>query len=197
MNKKYIEPQSLFTKYKKSLVSNIGLKNKELVGIINYDKLYQKFKENLLSYLYMCSKEFDEVNELIIELKKVSPYQIDIAECSTIQIALNIAVVISYSRNFTNNYGFFYTKDINKILYQNYTKKEIELHKLVLEKRNREFAHSDASVNNIQIFTEGDFLFGINPLRQPLEFENLELLGEMVFKLRKEVQSQINKFNKK
>jgi len=192
MKKEYINPKSLFTKYKESLESKIGLKNKELLEIINYEKLYQKFKEKLLSYLYMCSKEFDEVNDLINKLKKVSPYQIDIAECSEIQIALNIAVVISYSRNFTNNYGFFYTKDINKILCQNYTATEIELHKLVLEKRNKEFAHSDAAVNNIQIFTESVFLFGINPLRQPLVFENLELLGEMVSKLRKEVQSQID-----
>ncbi len=195
MKENYIKPKSLFSKYKKSLVSKIGLKKEELDGIISYEELYQIFKENILSYLYMFSREFDEVNELILELKKCSPYQIDVAECSTIQIALNIAVVISYSRNFTNNYGFFYTKDINKLLFQHYTKEEVELHEIVLEKRNKEFAHSDATANNIQIFSEGDFLFGINPLRQPLEINDLSMLHEMVFKLREEVKRQIDNFS--
>jgi len=197
MKDNYIRPKLLFSKYKKSLVSHLGLKQDELVGIINYEELYQKFEENLLSYLYMCSTEFDEVNELILELKNCSPYHNDVTECNTIQIALNIAVVISYSRNFTNNYGFFNTKDINKFLIQCYTKAEVKLHKIVLEKRNKEFAHSDASANNIQIFSEGDFLFGINRLRQPLEFNDLDLLHKMVFKLREEVERQIGNLSAK
>ena len=90
-----------------------------------------------------------------------------------------------------------YTKDINKFLLQNYTKEEVELHKIVLDKRDKEYAHSDASANNIQIFSEGDFLFGINPLRQPLKFNDLDLLHEMVYKLRKEVERQIDNFSTK
>ena len=73
---------------------------------MNIDFLFQNFIKNLLSYLYMLEQEFQEVNDLINELKKYEPFKPDIREATPTQNALNIAVIISYARNFKKTMVF-------------------------------------------------------------------------------------------
>ena len=73
---------------------------------MNIDFLFQNFIKNLLSYLYMLEQEFQEVNDLINELKKYEPFKLDVREATPTQNALNIAVIISYARNFKKTMVF-------------------------------------------------------------------------------------------
>ena len=80
---------------------------------IDLDLLFRNFKKNLLSYLVMLEIEFQEVNVLINELKRYEPFKLDVRESTPTQNALNIAIVISYARNFKRSYEFNNTEDIN------------------------------------------------------------------------------------
>jgi hypothetical protein len=140
------------------------------------DSIYQQTSsdsiKNQLPYLYMIKSEFIEVNKLISTLKNYEPFRLDVRESTPIQNALNIAVVISYARNFKLSRGFNKTKDVNEGLISNFTNKEIELHNRLIDDRDKEFAHSDAEVNDIQIYTEGIFRYSRKTVRQLLEKKN-------------------------
>lgn len=158
---------------------------------MDIDLLFQKFKKNILSYLYLLQSEFQEVNVLINELKQYDPYELDVRLATPTQNALNIAVVISYSRNFKRSHGFDNTEEINSQLRLGFTKKENELHKRIITERDKEFAHSDASVNDIQIYSEGIFSHSRKTVRQLLEKKELMILQKMVSKIREEIEKQI------
>lgn len=158
---------------------------------MDIDLLFQKFKKNILSDLYLLQSEFQEVNALINELKQYDPYEPDVRLAAPTQNALNIAVVISYARNFKRSYGFDNTEEINTQLRQGFTKEENELHKRIITERDKEFAHSDASVNDIQIYSEGIFSHSRKSVRQLLEKKELMILQKMVSKIREEIDKQI------
>lgn len=155
------------------------------------DLIFQRFKKNKLSYLYMLQSEFQEVNILINELKNYEPFKLDVREATPTQNAFNIAVVISYVRNFKRSYGFNSIEEVNTQLKKDFTKEEYDLHQRMITERDKEFAHSDASVNDIQIYNEGFFSHSRRTVRQLLEKQELLKLQEMVTKIRKEVDNQI------
>jgi len=158
---------------------------------LDVNSLFNKFKENVLSYFYMLKSEFQEVNILINELKNYKPSKSDVREATITQKALNIAVVISYARNFKRSFGFNNVEEINILLKQRFTEVENELHKKMITERDREFAHSDAAANDIQIYSEGIFSHSRGTIRQLLEKGELLILQEMVTKIRTEIDKQI------
>ncbi len=154
--------------------------------------LFEKFKKNLLSYLLMVKDEFSEVNNLINELKNYEPFHLDVRESTPTQNALNIAVVISYARNFKRSFGFYYIDEMNTKLMKNFSIDEKEFHKRIISDRDKEFAHSDASANDIQIYEEGMFSHSRRTVRQLLEKKEIKILQEMVSKIRSDIENQIH-----
>lgn len=156
--------------------------------------LYKKFKTNLHSYLFMVEDEFCEINVLINELKNCEPFHLDVREATPTQNALNIALVISYARNFKKSYGFYYTDEINNELKKRFSAEEEMLHKRIIADRDKEFAHSDALANDIQLNGEGLFKSSRRTVRQLLEKNDIKMLQEMVCKIRGEIEKQLNYF---
>jgi len=153
------------------------------------DSSNKSSEENLLSYLYMLINEFWEVNDFINTLKNYKPFVLDVRESTPIQNALNIAVVISYARNFKNSYGFNNNDRINTKLIKCFSSEEDELHKKVIDWRDQEYAHSDALPNDIQIYKDGGYSRKV--VRQLLDKDQLEMLKIMVNKIRDEVECEI------
>lgn len=158
---------------------------------LDIKNLYKKFTENLLSYLFLLKKEFHEVNKFINSLNNYEPHKLDVSETTPQQSALNIAVVISYARNFKRNLGFYNAFEINKILIQDFTDEEIKLHKQMIKWRDTEFAHSDADSNDILIDMDENFSYSLRRIRQPLEKNELDFLSSMVHKIQAQVEKQI------
>lgn len=156
---------------------------------VNY--LFEKFKENLLSYICLLQSEFLEVNILINKLKNYKPFVLDVREATPTQNALNIAVVISYARNFKRSRGFNNIEVINSQLKQGFTKEENKLHKRMIFERDKQFAHSDASENDIKIYNEDFFSHSKRTVRHLLEKSELLMLQGMVSKIRVEIDNLI------
>lgn len=150
-------------------------------------------ENNLLAYLYLLRNEFWEVNDFINTLKVYKPFVLDVRESTQIQNALNIAIVISYARNFKKSFGF--NNKINNDLIKYFSDEENELHKKIMEWRDQEYAHSDALPNDIQIYIDGGYSRRV--VRQLFEMEQLEMLKEMVTKIRNNIESQIEVLTKK
>ena len=144
-------------------------------------------KENLIKYLSLLKTEFWEVNDFINSLKNCKPYALDVAEASAVQKALDMAVVISYARNFKTSRGFEISKKINDKLISDFTDKELALHKKKIDERDQEFAHSDASAHDVQVELDELYSFSKLRVRQPLEREELETLQSMTTKIRNQI----------
>jgi hypothetical protein len=152
-------------------------------------------KENLIKYLSLLKTEFWEVNDFINSLKKCKPYALDNAEASAIQKALDMAVVISYTRNFKKSTGFEIAKKINNELICDFTGEEIELHNKKKDERDHEFAHSDASAHDVQVEIGELFSFSKRRVRQSLEKAELEMLQNMTTKIRDRIDITLQKLN--
>ncbi|QQS37081.1 MAG: hypothetical protein IPM56_03765 [Ignavibacteriales bacterium] len=149
-------------------------------------------EDNILPYLYLLRNEFWEVNDFINTLKAYKPFVLDVRESTQIQNSLNLAIVISYARNFKKSFGF--NNKINTDLVKYFSDEENELHKKVIEWRDQEYAHSDALPNDIQIYIDGGYSRRV--VRQLLEMKQLEMLKEMVNKIRNEIETQIKVLTK-
>lgn len=151
-------------------------------------------KRNRLSYLYMLRNEFWEVNDFINTLKNYKPFALDVRESTPIQNALNIAVVISYARNFKKSHGFYYNPKLNDELIKYFSNEENGLHKKIIDWRDQEYAHSDALPNDIQIYEDEEYSRRV--VRQLLEKNQLRMLKIMVNKIRDEIEIQIKNLTK-
>lgn len=144
---------------------------------------------NRLPYLYLLSSEFWEVNDLINTLMNYKHFVLDVRESTPIQNALNIAVVISYARNFKSSRGFS-SVDTNAHLIKGFTSEEKVLHEQMIVWRDQEYAHSDSMPNDIQVYSNGGYSRRV--VRQLLEKNQLETLKVMVNKIRYEIGNHIN-----
>lgn len=149
-----------------------------------------------LEYLYLLRTEFDELRKIIFVLSKFDSSEIKSVDPEIIHNSLNIDVVISYARNFTQSKGFGKIKKIQKKLLKEYDKNEKDLHKKIYNLRNKEFAHSDNTNHDIRIENDEMFEFSKKPVREHLSSEDVDLLRNMTKKLIDKVQSLINKYQK-
>lgn len=140
----------------------------------------------------MIEVEFREVRNYINKLLRYEPFILDVREASEIQNALNIAVVISYARTFTRHDGYGNITDVNEELLKEFDEAEMELHRKIIRDRHKEFAHSDAEANDVQIYSEG-FSFSMRTVRELLDKTELEGIKKMVVKISEEIQRQISK----
>ena len=159
----------------------------------NFDTktLGESSKNNLLEYLYLLQSEFWEVNDFINTLKKYNPFVLDVRESTPIQNALNIAVVISYARNFKKSYGFEVAKKVNEELISTFTEEEYKWHNKILDYRDQEYAHSDSLPNDIQVYDGGHYSYSRRVVRQLLEKGELEKLQLMTSKIRDSIEIQL------
>ena len=147
------------------------------------------FDKNVLPYLYLLRNEFWEVNDFINTLKNYQPFVLDVRESTPIQNALNIAVIVSYARNFKKSLGYSNYNLINGELIKSFSEEEKELHQMVINWRDQEYAHSDAYPNDIQIYEDGGYSRRV--VRQLLEKDQLGMLKTMVNKIRNEIENLI------
>ena len=100
--------------------------------------------------------------------------------------ALNVAVLVSYSRPFVNSRGSSRLADkiLPGQLLRSYSRDERQLHDQLLAMRNHEVAHSDPEVLGLQLqlVQGGDVGFSRIP-REPLTRIELRRLGRMIHKL--------------
>jgi len=148
-------------------------------------------ENNILEYLYLLQSEFWEVNDFINALKNYKPFVLDVRVSTPVQNALNIAVVISYARNFKKSYGFKVAKKVNDELISTFTDEENELHKKVVDYRDQEYAHSDSLPNDIQVYDGEHFSYSRRVVRQLLEKGELEKLQLMITKIRDSIEIQL------
>jgi len=80
-------------------------------------------------------------------------------------------------------------------LRKDFTDEENKLHKRIITERDKEFAHSDASANDIQIYYREFFSHSRKTVRQLLEKNELLMLQKMVSKIRTEIDNQIKYIN--
>jgi len=101
--------------------------------------------------------------------------------------AVAIAIVVTYSRPFGHNYGEDARSTIPDSYLDCFTERQMELHRKVLQRRNREYAHSDGSryeVRAVQGLPPSVFL--------PKDFfliEDLDELIRMIEKLIEQIES--------
>ncbi len=145
--------------------------------------------KNVLPYLYLLRIEFWEVNDFINILKNYQPFVLDVRESTPVQNALNIAVVVSYARNFKKSLGYSSYNLINDELIKSFSTEERKFHQIVIEWRDQEYAHSDALQNDIQIDEDGGYSRRV--VRQLLEKGQLDMLKVMVNKIRDEIETII------
>ena len=143
--------------------------------------------DSINPYLYMIEEEFREVSEFIKTLRNYNPPIADVDESTTILNALNLAVVISYMRNFTENQNFENIQEIKVKLIQEFGDKERKMHKKIGYLRKKEYAHSDSSAYDFQIETEGLFSHSVRPMREPLDDDEFKMLSLMVRKIRTQI----------
>ena len=144
-----------------------------------------------LKFLHLLSAEFDELVDVTSTLRRYKNFAPDSSDADTFQNALNLNVVISYARNFTECKGFNDIKGIRKALKKNFSKEEKELHKSIMDLRNEAYAHSDSKAHDIQIIDDEFFTFSKLVPRQQLSQEVLELLSGMVVKIREKIEELI------
>ncbi len=159
----------------------------------NIDSLSEPEKENIHSYLYLMKDEYFEVREFIKTLSNYKPFKLDVRHATTIQKALNIALVVSYSRNFRNSHGIKYQDEINRILIDDFENDESELHQKMKDQMNQEFAHSDATAHDIRLNEYTDVKYSSRVVRELLDKDQLDKLLGMVTKIQKSVKKELEK----
>lgn len=115
------------------------------------------FDKNVLPYLYLLRSEFWEVNDFINTLKSYQPFVLDVRESTQIQNSLNIAVVVSYARNFKKSLSYSNYNFINEEIIKSFSKEEKEFHQMVIDWRDQEQEHSDSLQNDIRIDEGGEY----------------------------------------
>ncbi len=165
-----------------------------------------------LPLLYVFQREFEEVRDYINSLKNLENYKLDVREATTIQKALNDSLIVSYFRNMKKSDHFYEEHKIRKLLKLSFSKEELILHKKLEDLRDKEVAHSDGEQHDVRIYLEKeeieneeqdskeeikpDYIEIISthsmvPLRQPLEPGELDMLTDMVHKIRTKVDDVI------
>ena len=150
------------------------------------DAFFAKAKLRLpRSYIYL--KDFNQARRFaayilerrLHERKKTEPAR---ARQQLVHLAFNTSLIISYSRPFTSNSNF---KGQDKSSLKGSEREvlkegvEIELHRRILDLRNRAYAHSDASTNLFENFDYSKFV-ALMPLVEILDKPEIGILKVMI-----------------
>jgi hypothetical protein len=159
----------------------------EYIEIDVDEEEFRLFNRLLLSYNDF--KQAHEVASVLIEGKYYEKYP----ENRTVVHALNLAVIVAYSRPFKVSRGQLALKTLPKEILSGFDNEKMKIHQQVLKDRDTMMAHSDADANNVipQVLDLGDrkILLPINasPYAIPLLPEVMEKLSTMAYQLQERV----------
>jgi hypothetical protein len=145
------------------------------------------FKRLLLSY-----NDFKQAHEVAIELLEGGHYD-NYEHNRTLLHALNLTVIIAYSRPFKVSRGQLALKSLPLEILSNFDHEQMDIHQQVLCDRDTMMAHSDSDANNAlpQVLSRKGkkILIPINtsPYAIPLLREAMEKLANMAFLLQEKV----------
>ncbi|WP_430461010.1 hypothetical protein ACQUQU_17560 [Thalassolituus sp. LLYu03] len=159
----------------------------EYIEIDIVEDEFRLFNRLLLSY-----NDFKQAHEIASELVKGDYYE-KYPENRHILHALNLAVIIAYSRPFKTSRGKLALKSIPEDILCGFDEEKMKIHKQVLTDRDTMMAHSDADANNVipQVFDLGHrkMLMPTNasPYVIHLLPEVMEKLADMAYELQEKV----------
>lgn len=159
---------------------------------------FRLFNRLLLSY-----NDFKQAHEVASELLENGYYD-DYPQNRALVHALNLTVIIAYSRPFKASRGQLALKYLPEEVLSGFDKEQMEIHQQVLCDRDTMMAHSDSDANNVipQVQDLGNrkILIPMNasPYARPLLREAMDKLvvmayelQEKVFKMRMEIEPKI------
>lgn len=156
---------------------------------IHPDMVDQKHKH--LAFLYLIKEEFGEAIRFAGALQN-KEWFIDGGEHALPEVrALDIALVITYSRPFKKNYGFGKVTAILERAMKDFESMHHELHNRIIIMRDREYAHADAEVNDVKVYFGDIFTFSKFVTREPLQRFEVLLLIDMCQMLIVSIDEQI------
>ena len=140
--------------------------------------------------LWIAGEDLDETQSIVQEAIKAKLRRPRHNKPNGLLLAFTTSIVVSYARPFINSRGDSRTADriVPERLVQVLTPTEREFHKVVLEVRNREVAHSDADILELtlELFPSGDGAIS-RVTREPLLGRDLRMLSRMITKLSEEI----------
>lgn len=148
---------------------------------------FRLFNRLLLSY-----NDFKQAHEVASELLENGYYD-DYPKNRTLVHALNLTVIIAYSRPFKVSRGQLALKSLPEEVLSGFNQEQMEIHQQVLCDRDTMMAHSDADANNVfpQVLDLGHrkMLVPMNasPYATPLLHEAMEKLSAMAYYLQERV----------
>jgi hypothetical protein len=148
-------------------------------------------KQQYLAFLYLAKEEFGETIRFAGALLN-KEWVIDGGEHASLEVkALDIALVVTYSRPFKKNYGFGKVGHMLERAMQSYSDRQRELHAKIISARDREYAHADADANDVQVLFDDMFTFSKSVVREPLQSFEVKYLIEMCRELITSIDEQI------
>ena len=151
------------------------------------DQSYGKLK--LFNRILISYNDFKQAHEIASLLIDGNLYKNYPQENRHLVIALNMAVIVAYSRSFLDSKGELAHNRLPGKVLKILNRKEMEVHETVLKDRNTMMAHSDADANEtIPVIMEVDnksFVIPQNasPHATVLLPEAMQVLYDMSFKL--------------
>jgi hypothetical protein len=147
-----------------------------------------------LGFLYLAKEEFGEVIRYGGALLK-KEWVIDGGEHASLEAkALDVALVVTYSRPFKRNYGFGDVKPMMQRAMNSYSSVQRELHDRIIEMRDREYAHADSDAHDVQVYFNELFTFSKQVTREPIQHFEIKMLIQMCQNLSTSIDEQIVEF---
>jgi len=148
-------------------------------------------KQQHLVFLYLAKEEFSEAIRFAGALLN-KEWVIDGGEHASPEIrALDIALVVTYTRPFKKNYGFGEVKPKLDRAMRSYSNQKRELHNRFISMRDREYAHADSDAHDVQVHFDEMFEFSKLVTREPLQPFDIKVLIEMCRNLITSIDEQI------
>lgn len=143
-----------------------------------------------LSFLYVAQEELRESSEFAGILLNSGLLEQHTEEPSAEHRALDLALVVSYARLFGSNFGYGRVEENKKRALAVLNPDEANLHAAIMKLRDREYAHSDAEANDIEVHMDDMFLYSKRIVRWPLGIDQVRQLAIMSEKLMASFHSQ-------
>ncbi|GAA4823125.1 hypothetical protein GCM10011365_25590 [Marinicella pacifica] len=144
---------------------------------------FRLFNRLLLSY-----NDFKQAHEIASVLLE-SGYYDNVPENRTLILALNLTVIIAYSRPFKTSRGKLVLKTLPKEILSAFDSEQMEVHQQILYDRDTMMAHSDAGANDVvpKVLELGNrkILVPMNasPYATPLLRDVMEKVATMAYEL--------------
>jgi hypothetical protein len=150
---------------------------------------------HLRSYrrLWLAQVDLEEAKATVDELLRLRLPIRRFDRPAPLQMALTTALVVSYARPFVNSRGqsSYADKTIPGSLLKTFSSGDREFHRVLLDIRNREVAHSDAEAMelSLKLFPDGHGAI-LRVARDPFTLAELRKLRRMIEKLQSQIDNR-------